>query len=202
LLSADISLAVEIAINAYFGYGYCRAGRIVEIVRIVADHGVTESEATGGLERFTWTATVAAVMFVGWNASLDAESNGISFVSGLTNFGLKSGYRSIIRFSVKTSALQPTMGLYAYCNSQTSKSTPNVPKHAVFLSSAAFHAQRWRRPTDASLRARVREVRVKIVANGMRLADNRSTSRASVPLRANGPSFVTVNNRCGSPLDS
>ena len=50
------------------------------------------------------------------------------------------------------------------------------------------------RPTDASLRARVREVRVKIVANGMRLADNRSTSRASVPLRANGPSFATVSN--------
>jgi hypothetical protein len=58
--------------------------------------------------------------------------------------------RSIIRASVKTSSVQPTLGLYAYHNSQASISTPIVPKHAAFLSSVAFYAYQRRCATDAS----------------------------------------------------
>jgi hypothetical protein len=67
-LVLNVAAAVEAATNAYFGYSYCRAGRISRLVRTAAEpHSSAEHDATRALGRFAWgTAAVTGTLMAGW----------------------------------------------------------------------------------------------------------------------------------------
>jgi hypothetical protein len=58
---AQLAFATEITVNAYFGFRFCRANRIAQLLSTVVEpHGVTEGDATTALGRCTWASAAVA----------------------------------------------------------------------------------------------------------------------------------------------
>jgi hypothetical protein len=77
LMWYDLAAVVEITVNTYFGYRFCRAGRITELVRTVAEpHGVTEGDAARTLAWCAWIAIAACAAIRVWAAWLDSTDVG------------------------------------------------------------------------------------------------------------------------------
>jgi hypothetical protein len=65
----NIAGAGEVAVNAYFGYGFCRDARLTQLMReVAAPHGVAERDAMRALGRWAWAAVAAAAVVTGWAA--------------------------------------------------------------------------------------------------------------------------------------
>jgi hypothetical protein len=62
----NIAIAVEVAVNAYFGYGFCRDARLTQLVREVAvPHGIAERDAMRALGRSAWATVAGAAVLMG-----------------------------------------------------------------------------------------------------------------------------------------
>jgi hypothetical protein len=63
----NLAVAAETAVNTYFGFRFCCAGRVMQLAREVGEpHGVIECDAMRVLGRGAWAAAAASVAFVGW----------------------------------------------------------------------------------------------------------------------------------------
>jgi hypothetical protein len=72
---AQLAFATEITVNAYFGFRFCRANRIAQLLSTVDEpHGVTEDDATRALGRCTWASAAAVAAWTAlrpWDTALD-----------------------------------------------------------------------------------------------------------------------------------
>jgi hypothetical protein len=70
----NLAVPAEVAANAYFGYRFCRAGCIAQLVRTVAGpHGVSEGDATRALRWCAWIAAGACAAMIGWVSWLEGS---------------------------------------------------------------------------------------------------------------------------------
>jgi hypothetical protein len=72
---SNIAMGMEAAVNAYFGYHFCRAGHIAHLVRIAERHGITERDAMRVLGRCAWAAATASAAWLVSNGAAGASAD-------------------------------------------------------------------------------------------------------------------------------
>jgi hypothetical protein len=152
----EIAQAVEVAVNAYFGYGFCRDARITQLVReVAAPHGVAERDAMRALGRWAWAAVAVAAMGVGlwawgvisggyttfeWHASVIGNTYiylGMIYLCALwlwTNWLFWRAGRSVISCSVTASSVaqwQASSAVFGLLDAMRSASQVWAVNHAV-----------------------------------------------------------------------